>query len=458
MMRWLMMIVVVLSFTGLVCGAGPQKPRLVVLTDIGGDPDDQQSMIRLMLYSNEFEIEGLIASAAGVPGELKKDQVRPELIREIVQAYGQVRPNLLLHHPDYPAADHLMERIKAGNPVRGLKSLGEGKDTEGSDWIIRVVDRADERPVNITIWGGSTELAQALTKVSKGRTPEEFKKFVSRIRVYDISHQDDTGAWIVKTYPDLFYVLSKAPDRRDMREGGYRGMYLGGDQSLTSRKWIDAHVRIGHGPLGALYPTRTWTEPNPHGTLKEGDTPSWFYFLPVGLGNSEHPEWGGWGGRFKRISGGLYRDSPDSVDGKIEARATVWRWRPAYQADFEARMDWCVKPFKEANHPPKVVVNGDKTADAVRIKAKAGEAVKLDGAGSSDPDGQKLRHRWWVYSEAGDYAGQVKIDDAGEAAATLHVPADAVGKSLHVILDVMDDGAPALTRYRRVVIECQAGF
>src|SRR5215813_3594363 len=72
----------------------PAKPRLLVLTDIGGDPDDQQSMIRLMTYANEFEIEGLIASAAGIPGELKKAVTRPDLIREIVMAYGKVRPNL----------------------------------------------------------------------------------------------------------------------------------------------------------------------------------------------------------------------------------------------------------------------------------------------------------------------------------------------------------------------------
>src|SRR4029077_8681689 len=80
----------------------PAKPRLLVLTDIGGDPDDQQSMIRLMTYANELEIEGLIASAAGTSGELKEAVTRPDLIREIVEAYGKARPNLLLHRPDYP--------------------------------------------------------------------------------------------------------------------------------------------------------------------------------------------------------------------------------------------------------------------------------------------------------------------------------------------------------------------
>src|SRR5262245_49882781 len=88
------------------------RPRLLVLTDIGGDPDDQQSLIRLMLYSNELEIEGLIATAAGIPGELKEDIVRPELIREIVEAYGRVRGNLLLHARGYPEAAELLRRTK----------------------------------------------------------------------------------------------------------------------------------------------------------------------------------------------------------------------------------------------------------------------------------------------------------------------------------------------------------
>src|SRR5207249_4583315 len=156
-----------------------------------------------------------------------------------------------------------------------------------------------------------------------------------------------TGPWINEQYPDLFFVLSKAPAGRDMRDGGYRGMYLGGDESLTSRDWVDANIRKGRGPLGALYPTATWTAPNPHSTLKEGDTPSWFYFLPTGLGDAAHPEWGGWGGRFQKEKGGLYRDAADSVAGVTNARLTVSRWRPAFQADFSARAAWCVKPVKE---------------------------------------------------------------------------------------------------------------
>jgi hypothetical protein len=428
------------------------RPRLVVLTDIGGDPDDQQSMIRLMVYSNEFEIEGLIASAAGIPGELKKDAVRPELIREIVRAYGKVRENLRRHAASYPTEKHLLERIKSGNPRRGTVSLGEGKDTEGSDWIIRVVDRGDPRPVHVAIWGGPTELAQALWRVRHYRRPDEVKHFVSRLRVYAVNHQDNTGPWILETFPDLFYVLGRQPEGRDMREAAYRGMYLGGDEALTSRKWIDAHVREGHGPLGALYPTRTWTAPNPHGALKEGDTPSWFFFLPNGLGEADHPEWGGWGGRFEKAGRGLYRDGRDTVGEVTDARATVWRWRPAFQADFQARMDWCVKPKREANHPPVAGFRGDASRKVVRLEAAPGERLALDASGSKDPDGDRLAFHWHVYREAGTYRGEAAVENPGTSKAALRVPKDAGGKTMHVILEVTDRGSPGLTAYRRIVV------
>jgi hypothetical protein len=429
------------------------KPRLLVLTDIGGDPDDQQSMIRLMTYANELEIEGLIASAAGIPGELKEETTHPELIREVVTAYGKVRPNLLLHRPDYPPAGVLLDRIKSGNPRRGMKNIGSGHDTEGSRWIIKVVDRDDARPLNVTIWGGSTELAQALWRVRNDRTPDELKRFVGKLRVHSIGHQDDTGPWIVEQFPDLFFILSKAAEKHDMREGAYRGMYLGGDESLTSREWVDANVRKDRGPLGALYPTKTWTAPNPHSCLKEGDTPSWLYFIPTGLSDPAHPEWGCWGGRFRPAGGKLFRDATDTVGKVTDARATVWRWRPAFQADFAARMAWCVKPARSANHPPRAVLNGDKGMGIVELTARPGDAVKLTAAGSSDPDGDRLSFHWFVYSEAGTYGRDLPLSSATAETTSLTIPADAGGKKVHVVLEVTDNGEPALTRYRRAVIQ-----
>jgi hypothetical protein len=184
-------------------------------------------------------------------------------------------------------------------------------------------------------------------------------------------------------------------------------MYLGGDESLTSKEWLDEHVRRDHGPLGALYPDATWTAPNPHVGLKEGDTPSWLYFVPNGLSDPSRPEWGGWGGRFERADRGLFRDAPDSVDGTTEPRAGVWRWRTAVQNEFRARMDWCVQPPQSANHRPHAVLARDRSGRVLELEARTGEVVRLTAAGSRDPDGDDLAFRWWVYSEAGSYRGEV---------------------------------------------------
>ena len=429
-----------------------EKPRLIVLTDIGGDPDDTQSMIRLLVYSNEFEIEGLIASASGTPGELGVNVVKPQLIRELVDAYGMVGPNLLLHDHGFPTVDHLRARIKVGNPNRGIENIGEGQDTEGSNWIVSAADRDDPRPLSVAIWGGSTELAQALWRVRRDRPAAEVARFVKRLRIYAIGHQDNTGPWIIGNFPDLFYILAKSAEGSDKRDSAYRGMYLGGEESLTTHDWIEENVLAGHGPLGALYPTKTWTAPNPHGVLKEGDTPSWFFFLPNGLGDPSHPEWGGWGGRFRPAYGGLFRDDADHIGGADDARISVSRWRAAYQNDFAARMDWCVKPFAEANHNPIAVAMVKQGRRTIKLDAKPGTRVQLSADGSSDPDGDGLSYRWYVYREAGSYRGDITVRDSDQQRAELTVPADSTGKSIHVILEVSDSGKSSLTAYRRVIV------
>ncbi len=439
---------------GGVTGAAELKPRLVVLTDIGGDPDDQQSMVRLMVYSNEFEIEGLIASAAGTPGELKEAVTKAQLIREIVEAYGQVRDNLARHADGYPTAEHLLTRIKSGNRQRGLEAIGEGYDTEGSRWILSVVDRPDPRPVDITIWGGQTDLAQALWRVRADRGAKGVKEFIERIRVYDIGDQDRIIDWIWREFPGMFYVLGQAARGRDKREAVYRGMYLGGDESLTSREWMETEIRQGHGPLGALYPTRTWTAPNPHGAIKEGDTPSWFYFLPNGLNAADHPTWGGWGGRFVRMEDRIYRDAEDTMDGVTDGRTTVWRWREAFQRDFQARMDWSVMPREKANHAPTAVCNGDAKHAVLSQRIQPGNTLRLSAAGSGDPDGNGLTYRWWVYREAGTYDGEPEIDNATSSEVNVKLPPGASGE-VHIVLEVTDNGQPPLSSYRRVVVEVE---
>lgn len=319
--------------------ADDAKPRLAVLTDIGGDPDDQQSMIRLMVYSNEFNIRMLAASAAGTKGELKEAITRPDLIHEIVDGYGKVLPQLQKRAEGWPAVDHLKGCIVSGNKHRGREFIGDGHDTDASKRLVAEIDAATpEHPLNITVWGGQTDFAQALWRIRADRGAAELTKLQRQFRVYDINDQDDIAEWMRTEFPGMFYILASKPEGRDRRDGIYRGMYLTGDISTTSRQWVDENIR-STGPLGQLYPTRTWTDPNPHGSLKEGDTPSWFYFLQKGGNAPADPTKPGWGGRFEKQPDGWYRDVPFKPG--FDPRTEVSRWRHDFQRDFAERMSWC---------------------------------------------------------------------------------------------------------------------
>jgi len=426
--------------------------RLIVLTDISSltagvaEPDDGQSLIRLMLYTNEFDIEALIATS-----NLGHDRAtRPDLIRQVVNAYGEVQPNLLLHDRRYPPARLLRETIKAGQPLAGPRipieqSVGDGKDTEASEQIIRVVDRRDPRPVWIVIWGGSADLAQALWKVRKTRTLEELDRFQSRLRVHSINDQDSTGPWIREQVPSLYAITQRR---------AYRGMYRGGDKNLVSSEWVRAHIH-GHGPLGDLYPDYNggdiWSSKlgRVRG-IKEGDTPSFLSLVPNGLSDVNHPWLGSWGGRFdgegKHLTDVADTDLQTSSDPDPRM-SSVHRWRPAFQADFQARLDWCVKPYNKANHPPVVQIAGPRER-----KAGPKEVVALDASGTIDPDGNALTFEWSVYPVVPGVAEPIAIEGRNTKNARFVASPTLAGTTVPILLSVSDQGIPRLTRYTRVLI------
>jgi hypothetical protein len=149
--------------------------------------------------------------------------------------------------------------------------------------------------------------------------------------------------------------------------------------------------------------------------IMEGDTPAFLNLIGNGLEGHRSPSWGGWGGRYiyRRPAGEAQaiwtqggdafartdsRDAVIGVDSRVHVsnQATIWRWRQAYQHDFSARMDWTIKPFAQANHPPAVVVDGQDGLAPVFIDAEVGKPVTLDASASRDPDGQPLRFRWFL--------------------------------------------------------------
>ena len=453
-----------------VADAVRQKRRVLVLTDIENEPDDAMSMVRFLTYANHWEVEGLVATTS----IHQRNRVAPQRIRRIVEAYGKVRDNLEQNEPGFPSADYLLAHVSEGLPVYGMNGVGEGKDSPGSELLIKAVDRDDPRPVWVTVWGGPSVLAQALWKVRATRSPAELEKFLARLRVYTISDQDDTGPWIRKTFPSLFYIVSPGFNAggayhhatwSGISGDNFHGRFVGADFSLVTNEWLDEHIRR-KGPLGAEYPRWEY--------LMEGDTPSFLGLIDNGLNEPEHPDWGGWGGRYELYTPHfqkwflepetrpIWTNAEDEVLGIDEKwhtgnHATIWRWRAAFQNDFSARMDWTIKPYAEANHPPVV-----KLSHPAELKAKPGGRVDLNAEGSTDPDGNALTYSWFCYPEPGTFAmsaarsgNPLTIEHADQPHAWFTVPTSRVLRNgtMHIILVVTDNGSPPLTRYRRVIVD-----
>ncbi|MCA9262308.1 MAG: DUF1593 domain-containing protein [Planctomycetales bacterium] len=456
--------------------AADTRPRVIVLTDITNEPDDQESLVRFLVYANEFDVEGLIATTS----TWLRDRTSVQNIRDCVAAYAKVRDNLARHADGFPTWADLDSVIREGWPAFGMQGVGAGKSSAGSRYIIEVVDREDARPVWISVWGGANCLAQALWDVRETRSTADIAKFITKLRVYTISDQDDAGPWMRQNFPELFYVVSPGGERSaEYHTATWTGIsgdyfYMNGPGyrfDLVSNEWLLENVRTNHGPLGEMYPKWEY--------IMEGDTPSYLGLVNNGLGSADNPGYGGWGGRYTykqtyADAGKFWTDSRDRVtlpDGQeyVSGQASIWRWRQAYQHDFAARMDWCVATSRDdANHNPVVILNGDKSKQVLFQDVKKGERIKLSAVGSLDPDGDKLTYRWFHYPEAErDFPNrtdlwEAEVENADQAEATVVIPtAMPRGEKpvhVHMILDVEDDGTPSLHAYRRIVLRITDGY
>ncbi|HUV14049.1 MAG TPA: DUF1593 domain-containing protein, partial [Acidobacteriota bacterium] len=314
----LLMTISLLSHTTASAVEDAQKPRVIVLTDISNEPDDEQSLVRFLVYTNEFDVEGLIATTS----VWLRDQVRRDLLLRQIEAYEKVRGSLQVHADGFPTADHLRSVTRRGLPEFGMLGVGDDKNSPGSQLIIEAVDREDSRPLWVSVWGGANCLAQALWEVRKTRSPEAVDEFVSKIRVYTISDQDDSGRWMRLQFPGLFYVVS--PSTVDHREY-YRATWTGisGDRfyrngplykfELVDNPWLEENVIKNHGPLGTLYPKLEY--------IMEGDTPSFLGLINNGLGSQVSPSFGGWGGRYVLYQS--YGEERRIWTNNLESRDTV---------------------------------------------------------------------------------------------------------------------------------------
>lgn len=274
-MNKLILIFSILVFSNALNAQNPEtvKPRIIISTDIGGtDPDDNQSMTHLLLYSDMFDIEGLISSPSYGDGN------KEEILR-MIDLYEKDLPKLKRHKKGYPSPDYLRSVCKQGRHG-GAPYLGYTNATEGSDWIIKCANKESDQPLWVLVWGGLDDLAQAL---------HDAPEIQNKIKVYWIGGPNkkwsaNSYCYIAQNFPNLWFIEANA---------SYRGFFsnTGVPDSLKNKNYYDRYIR-GAGNLGKDF--RRYYE----GNIKMGDTPSLLYMMN---GDPNNPLKDSWGGSFEKL-------------------------------------------------------------------------------------------------------------------------------------------------------------
>lgn len=447
------------------------RNRLIVLTDINdkkivwAEHDDIQSLVRLLLYSCDISIEGIIA----VTSCYLRDGARKEnlqVIHDVIDSYGKCLDNLKVHRDGYSSVEYLKSISCCGidrygtRYKRGFGSL-KYSDNAGVKLIIDALEKNDDRPIFFAIWGGINTLAQAIWQLHELKSSKEFDKLLAKIKIYAIADQDAAGLWLRKEYGDkLFYIVSptshngfkdyyrctwpgiSADNDSKGFNNGKRNKYIdfhAVDDSNIAPSWIKKNIQ-SISPLGKMYPNTCY--------IMEGDTPSYLSLIPNGLNIPEHPECGSWGGRYvKRLPKKgefttkerypIYTNAEDKIvgiDGKVykSAQASIYRWREDFQSDFASRMSWTSSNrYEDCTHPPII-------EDQIRIiKTRSGKIEVTLKTKSNDKT--PLKYDWFIYKEAGSYEGEVTIDDEHCSTCKINIPKDSCGKVISLICRVQDD-------------------
>lgn len=195
-MKRVLLIAIVAALTVVVLYVVNRRPsekyRVLVSTDIGGtDPDDNQSMAHLLMYSEMFDLEGLVSSPSYGTGSGSE-------IHRMIDIYEQDLPVLRRHVKGLMSPRRLHRLVKQGRTDE-VPPCGYGNPTEGSQWIVRQARRKDSRPLYVLVWGCLEDVAQAL---------HDAPDIAPKLRVHWIAGPNKKWGvngycYIVENFPDL---------------------------------------------------------------------------------------------------------------------------------------------------------------------------------------------------------------------------------------------------------------
>jgi hypothetical protein len=267
------------------------------------------------------------------------------------------------------------------------------------------------------------------------------------------------------TYPFISLIVSGGHTRLVLVRSFLDHVLLGDTRDDASGEAFDKTAKI----LGLPYPGGPLIDKY----ATEGDTPAFMHVYPNGLNDPDQIDQGGWGGRFsfdkkegiRSMSevAKIREDAEKQYDpyfmfgNTSEGVKAISRWSEGYNNDFAARMDWSItENYEDANHHPIALLNGDKTRQVLHTSVKENSVIELSAVGSTDPDGDKLNYSWSFYAGASSYEGKVDIQGSSSEKIKLKIPHDAKGKTIHIILEINDNGIPNLYAYRRMILNVQS--
>ncbi len=482
-------------------------PRTVITTD--GEVDDMNSVIRALLYSNEMDIAGIVITSSTYHYAGNNAEIAPfrwtgtNWIYKFLDDYEKVYPNLIKHDPNYRPASYYRNLTHIGN----ISNVGEmDQITDGSEFLKNLFLDDDDRILYVQTWGGTNTTARALKSIE-----DEYKntaqwqairdKLQKKLFLYIILDQDDSyNNYIAKNWSNLTVVN----DRCDFWHFAYawklhedevntplkadwniknllnKGALMDNYALMDDGRWLEGELPEEQRGVGYIQNHPEYVK---YDFISEGDSPSFLYLANNGLRSYENPSFGGWGGRFGAFNGNrAINDALDynPVTKKFDSVYSLSRWFMDMQNDFAARADWCVADsFDKANHAPKIQLKVREN-----LSAKPGQKITLR-ANATDPDGDQITYRWWRYFEADTYQDDkrdkpaienftvgenflmgmtrellpneildsIQLEGANTNKVTFTVPADAKpGDTIHIILEVQDNGAHNLKAYKRVIV------
>ena len=310
--------------------------RILVSTDLGGDPDDIQSLYRLIHYSDVLRVEG-ITSCTG-PGSTPS----AGLIRHWIQRVDveHLRCNGFL--------ELMTEHVLLDSVVQGAITAGRpasGKESEGSR---KIIDRAmvdSDKILWVAVWGSITDVAQALHDAPEIAARIRINYIGSSNTVNDPEARDYVYTFMEEQHPELWWIENGVLPK--LSRDTFRGVYQTGKQDgeWGNITFIEQNIRgLGsdHDGLfdevcGDAFPIAGW----PKGSLKEGDSPTLLHLLsPVfgGVGNVDDPTAESWGGRYYRPEPDQFPNYYTDLDADANTcQETISKWRLAYLGHWKER-------------------------------------------------------------------------------------------------------------------------